>query len=135
MRASGPRPRGGGGPPFPGGLGAGWGRRCGRRMGACCDAGVGPAPLVGARASFARRLGRDLLAGRGGERVVVVVAAGGGEELDVADDLVVVAAGAFVGFPFAVLQASVDGDEPALGEDACGGLTGVAERVDVDVAD
>ena len=57
----------------------------------------------------------------------------GGEELDAADHLVVVA-GLAVLLPLVVLEAAVDGDQPAGGEDLGGGFAGLAEGRDVDVA-
>ena len=47
--------------------------------------------------------------------------------LDVAHDVVVVALGSLA-VPLAVLQASVEGDQPALGQVLGGGLAGLAER-------
>src|SRR5438270_11608595 len=63
----------------------------------------------------------------------VAVAARRGEEFDVADDAV---GGALLAVFLVdlVLQAAVDGDEPAFGEDLGGGFAGVAVAVDVDVA-
>src|SRR5438270_1824689 len=63
----------------------------------------------------------------------VAVAAWRSEELDVADDAV---GGALLAVFLVdlVLQAAVDGDEPAFGEDFGGGFAGVAVAVDVDVA-
>ena len=50
-----------------------------------------------------------------------------------ADHLVVVAALAVL-LPLVVFESAVDGDEPAGGEDLGGGLAGLAEARDVDVA-
>src|SRR5580704_17243655 len=65
---------------------------------------------------------------------LVDLAARRGEELDVANERVIVAAGAIVGLPLPVFEAPVDGHEPALGEHARGGFAALAEHGDVDVA-
>src|ERR1039458_6242308 len=68
----------------------------------------------------------------GAARGAVLLSAWGGEELDVPDDPVVVAVGAVVSGPGALLEPAADRDEPALREDSGGRLAGLTERRDVD---
>src|SRR5271157_2562413 len=60
---------------------------------------------------------------------------GGGQELDVPDHLVVVALLATLALPLAELQPAIDRDQPALAQVLGGGLSGLSEDADVDVAD
>ena len=85
---------------------------------------------IAADAPPARRLGGVLLAAGG------VVAVGGlvgaAAEANASDDVVLGAAGAVVGFPFAVEQAAGDGDRPVLCEVLRAGFGLAAEGGDVD---